>query len=260
MPNWCSNRLDIVGDQDRIEEFFEYAKGEETALDFGKFIPYPKILKILDEGLLKTFKEIEDNLYFQELDKTAQNMILDKIKTQNIDADGFMGGAGFNVGGYEWNCTMWGTKWNASDAERYDNTIIFSTAWSPPGNTLMTKISETFPDLIFELEYEEPGVDFFGVFKIQNGEVIEDWSREIQLADQHRNITIEDWLSETDKYYIHYWVNREIERVTTSSDDEKNSELFYDIIDKYNIDIEDLRDHVESEYGYEPEWLHLITK
>lgn len=34
---------------------------------------------------------------------------------------------------YDWNCKMWGTKWNAYDFERpSDGVVIFDTAWSAP--------------------------------------------------------------------------------------------------------------------------------
>lgn len=51
---------------------------------------------------------------------------------------------------YDWCCENWGTKWNAySDHTIDDDTIIFETAWSPP-IPVLTKLSETYPDLPIE--------------------------------------------------------------------------------------------------------------
>ena len=68
---------------------------------------------------------------------------------------------------YHWNCRNWGTKWDvcASNGDEYSDTRMeitddgsvmyhFNTAWSPVGEVLM-KLSEQYPTLNFDYEYEE---------------------------------------------------------------------------------------------------------
>jgi len=72
----------------------------------------------------------------------------------------------------------WGTKWEPTEisiSSAYANNneqgqIIydFLTAWAPPTEWLKT-ISKKWPDLVFRLKYDEPGIGFFGVAKAING-------------------------------------------------------------------------------------------
>jgi hypothetical protein len=68
---------------------------------------------------------------------------------------------------YHWNVRNWGTKWDIAVAnnEEYPNTTKtvnddgsvmyhFQTAWSPVGEVLI-KLSEQYPTLEFDYEYEE---------------------------------------------------------------------------------------------------------
>jgi hypothetical protein len=68
---------------------------------------------------------------------------------------------------YHWNCRNWGTKWDVAvdDKSQYSDTRMewtddgevmyhFNTAWSPVGEVLI-KLSEMYPTLNFDYEYEE---------------------------------------------------------------------------------------------------------
>jgi hypothetical protein len=56
----------------------------------------------------------------------------------------------------------WGTKWIGYDVIIGDSTIDFYTAWSPP-IPVIRKLAELHKDLIFTLEYAEPGMMFRGI-------------------------------------------------------------------------------------------------
>lgn len=67
---------------------------------------------------------------------------------------------------YQWANMNWGTKWGiyAVEEEVITNKEIvlrYQTAWSP-ATGLWLKISEQFPDLIFETEFFDEGWNFAG--------------------------------------------------------------------------------------------------
>jgi hypothetical protein len=77
---------------------------------------------------------------------------------------------------YDSHINSWGTKWDAYEVRVLTNDpdlyiLTFDTAWSPPLN-YMPKVSTKYTDLLFELEYEEEGCDFYGLHKYKNGELV----------------------------------------------------------------------------------------
>jgi len=81
---------------------------------------------------------------------------------------------------YDWNITNWGTKWEVAVRDddkgscteivhREDGHIVyrFDTAWSPPLEVIAI-LSFQFPELVFDLEYEEE-TGWGGEAVFQNG-------------------------------------------------------------------------------------------
>jgi hypothetical protein len=73
---------------------------------------------------------------------------------------------------YDWRVAKWGTKWPESDlsigqeyTEHSDETATiafnFETAWGSPLEAF-DKISKDYPNLLFCIYYEEPGMGFCG--------------------------------------------------------------------------------------------------
>jgi hypothetical protein len=125
MPDWCENTLEIVGHEEDLVRFIDFAKGisfssknstilpgqsvESQAISLNKFLPFP----YSDE----------------EYDKK----------------------------GYDWCCKNWGTKWDLCDVslnKHEPNRLEYSfqTAWSPPIPAI-TAMSQQFPSLSFWLKY-----------------------------------------------------------------------------------------------------------
>uniref|UniRef100_A0A7S2TFS4 YubB ferredoxin-like domain-containing protein n=1 Tax=Lotharella oceanica TaxID=641309 RepID=A0A7S2TFS4_9EUKA len=80
----------------------------------------------------------------------------------------------------------WGTKWSAREvivdkSEACQMIYSFLTAWSPPIPWLK-KVIEKYPTLNFELEFEEPGMDFGGYYRHENGNCEE---KEYALTDHY---------------------------------------------------------------------------
>ncbi len=91
-------------------------------------------------------------------------------------------GEGHMKGELQLNTNGWGTKWDVygnSIEPSYDEELIgiygFDTAWSPPiGFCQMLSIQY---GVKCEIEYEEPGCDFYGKTIVEDGEItdVEDY-------------------------------------------------------------------------------------
>jgi hypothetical protein len=162
MPNYCDNELYVSITKSRtkkekleklstLKHFMNHVRGDETAIDFDKIIPYPK--------------------KFKDMDKAAEKSA---AKGNHVKD-------GYNSGGYEWCISFWGTKWNAdaslehTDLKKGKLRYGMSTVWSPPTPVIL-KMSEMFPGLQFKLKYWEGGNGFKGIFIAENGEIISDES------------------------------------------------------------------------------------
>lgn len=102
MPNHVTNYLQVLGEPDRVAEFFEKAKtlnshGELSEFTFHAFVPMPS----------ETFRG-------------------DLGQREQLEFPG-----DFNW--YDWSIRHWGTKWDAYSIERLAPDLIqFDTAWSAP--------------------------------------------------------------------------------------------------------------------------------
>jgi hypothetical protein len=152
MPNWCHNRLQIIGRHNEIDLCLRSIKGKNGAFDFNTLIPYPEEYASLDRAAKKWR---EDNLDNPD----------DPKKLFEGPKDGY------NSGGYDWCCEHWGTKWNACDPEvdYIHSELHFDTAWGPPWPVL-SELSKKFPVLEFRFFFGgiEPGMEGLALFK--NGE------------------------------------------------------------------------------------------
>ena len=94
---------------------------------------------------------------------------------------------------YSERIDKWGTKWIGYDLNIGEEIIDFFTAWSPPIG-VVKKLAELHKDIVFRLEYSEPGMGFRGIAtaKWQGDEVL--------LDDQYWDMTKED-LIELGLYY-----------------------------------------------------------
>jgi hypothetical protein len=168
MPNWCECDLYIEGPSEKIDQFLQLVKSEDSDFEFNRLVPYPEHFKKQDDLAAE----------WDKLHPTPQVEEFRKERPKD----------GYNQGGYEWCIEHWGTKWNAENpliGEReswYGNTpdwqrleINFDTAWSPP-TPVIKRAAELFPELCFDLRYFEGGSMFNGMFTCEHGEVVTDES------------------------------------------------------------------------------------
>ena len=178
MPNWVFNTLVVSGEQSALDKMVE-----QLNQPFVKHFPEHKFE---DGGIVWVADEQHyDNPVFAfwnivkptDLEAYYETDTFKGNKNIKVNEDGKMDGESFmqefvrsmkeDQDWYHWNCRNWGTKWDVAvdNKSEYPNTIKtvnddgsvmyhFQTAWSPVGEVLM-KLSEMYPTLEFDYEYEE---------------------------------------------------------------------------------------------------------
>ena len=132
MPNWCSNKIVIKGDQREIERFLERAKGQGE----------DRVSDVCLESLIPTPKELleGDGWYKWRLENWGSKWDLCEVYLTKNSGDGLL-------------------------------EIRYETAWSPICEAVST-LSIMFPDLDFYHEFIEQGVEFAGYETYRRGELI----------------------------------------------------------------------------------------
>jgi len=135
MPNWCNNNMVLHGPEDQVRSILEAVRpveGKSDELTFTKFMPQPR------------------------------------------DEQGEL------IGSVDWQYDTWGTKWGDCDtdicSEEYSDgtgtaSVGYTTAWGPMSG-LVKEISRQHPGVTIDIEYEEPGMSFFGIEQYLGGELV----------------------------------------------------------------------------------------
>jgi hypothetical protein len=195
MPNWVFNSLVVSGEQSELDKMVE-----QLNQPFVKHFPEHKfenneIVWVADEqhydnpvfAFWNIVKPTDLKAYYEtDTFKGNKNITIDEDGKMNNDSfmKEFVRSMKEDQDWYHWNCRNWGTKWDVGvvNGHEYPNTIKtvnddgsilyqFETAWSPVGEVLM-KLSEQYPTLEFDYEYEEEQ-GWGGEFVFENGECIE---------------------------------------------------------------------------------------
>lgn len=157
MPNWCSNTINISGDQ-------------ETVKNLKAFVGRPISRVYADET-----QEIKEPVFS-----------LFNIIAPTKDASPLMG-LTVSEGDDDWyhnQINSWGTKWDVCGENVFFSestgslSYSFDSAWSPP-EMAIARLAEIFPTLCIEHKYYEPGCDFWGIATYQNGVLFEEEGGEL---------------------------------------------------------------------------------
>ena len=156
MPNWVSHSITLKGKKSDIKKLTEFVKSEDRDFDFNKVLPIPKELqgtqaptKIISQ---KEYDEQEKRLAKGELTKEEKDWGISRGLTQELSSQYIKKFGTDNW--YDWQCSHWGTKWNASSPSIQDDMIFFETAWSTPYN-LLAKLSELFPTIEIQVRFAD---------------------------------------------------------------------------------------------------------
>jgi hypothetical protein len=146
MPNWCQNRLIVIGQSERIAAFAANNKDENQPLTFAAAVPMPESEK--------------DNWYDWNCANWGTKWDACDVK---IDTDEDQG-------------------WVMDDPEHVTISYAFDSAWSPPENWFV-KLAEQWPDLNLMLNYVELGMGFTGQMIHKADDDDGTWSGELHVSD-----------------------------------------------------------------------------
>lgn len=177
MPNWITNRVTLHGaDQKKINEAIDFLRSKDSGVDFNNIIPMPEELRDTEAGSkadyawayyhareLGDFTEIDKMLRYAWVKREGINTrdeLLDHLLGEKPDIykygkelhrlDGLYGCHDW----YVWSLEHWGVKWNACDARREGNVIVFETPWDGVPE-LMLMISAKFPQVVMDYEFAD---------------------------------------------------------------------------------------------------------
>jgi len=183
MPNWCYNSLTIEGSKELIAD----------------------VKRMLNRPFVQSHDSWDrETGQMRIVDNHRQDGISDEEYLKQPDHKQPLEEALMFKGNhwYDWNVRNWGTKWDVAihDKDEYPDTELmeesetslayrFNTAWSPPTEAI-SKLSEQYPDLDFELSYEEE-TGWGGCIQFEAGNANELESYENKCRDCDSNNTME---------------------------------------------------------------------
>ena len=245
MPNHCYNILSLSGKKVELEKFYEDNQNiykDDDGVEKIESFCFNKAVPIEDE----------ENGYYERIDR-------------------------------------WGTKWEpweieiSKDYSEKDNEDLetsiqytFETAWSPPKEWLET-VCPRYPDIIFNLSYEDEALCFWGEQEFHGEEVINvcgfTYEEMQDYFSDYKNIAPEDvydYIIKKDydirKILIKYkLVNEEYRKginIIEDTSNEEDSEDGWETInseDENNSDDEDFGSEINDEENMDEELLDILV-
>lgn len=176
MPNWVYNR--VHGSKKAVEMLV----GPKGNVTFQKLLPIPNAMKALNNYKYENKEELTalvdliyngDDSKLKDIAAYPKNSELtyDEVKEEllkryplsQIDLCKQLLDKYGTCYWYDWNCSVWGCKWDASSEEGSytgdEEEIEFETPWSPPEG-VMKEIARRFPDLEFVWHADEESCAF----------------------------------------------------------------------------------------------------
>jgi hypothetical protein len=191
MPNHVSNILTLTGNTDQIKQFVKDIQKEDGTFDPNKLLSCPEEL-IATISPAKIVSKEEYNLAVEERNKVIENKNENKTEewmipylplTEELSKE-YKEKYGFD-NWYDWMNYNYGTKWGLYDfvSQDEENIFYFMTAWSP-ASPFFKQISARYPEVIFLVEFAEPGNDFIGWEEFMNGEVVSEFTDTFYSEDE----------------------------------------------------------------------------
>jgi len=193
MPNHTANYLKVTPAPGRQEAFAENLArlmeavradredGEARAFSLDRIIPRPAELEAVHKGGI--------TIDGQGVSRWLENDgVPEVIPEETLERWGREYGA---TDWYEWSCWNWGTKWDCYDVDpewftcETEASLVFHTAWSPPEPAMET-LSGQFPNLMFDLAYDDEGGWFFGRSLFHDGDRLEE--ERLEYTEENREL------------------------------------------------------------------------
>tara|TARA_R100000654_G_C2686835_1_gene127978 strand:+ start:964 stop:1641 length:678 start_codon:yes stop_codon:yes gene_type:complete len=141
MPNHCYTRISISNPTKKQEEILKQIKLDGGLCRYYK--PFPKELDGIVNG--NTTINGKSVRYWRDVD--GKNVAIPEKELTKLKEK--YGATNW----YDWCLNNWGTKWGCYDFGIDDDVIMFTSAWSPIGETIIQMFAKDFPS--FHYEYEE---------------------------------------------------------------------------------------------------------
>jgi hypothetical protein len=194
MPNWCKNKLYIVGDDAQRTEVVAFIDGgDDQKFDFSRVVAPPSTPEY--SAVASSTEHIcgcKSEYVGESPDGSWQingkvlvgNNCPDHNAPALIDSPDNW---------YNWNVKHWGTKWNANDiAIAYDSgSVEFETAWSPP-EPVVQALAQRFPNVTFIHDYVEQGIGYAGR-KVYNAPETDDQRNRFALLVCGADTSSDEW-------------------------------------------------------------------
>lgn len=173
MPNHCETDFTITGPADLVNTVLEKHFDKDGNLDCASVIPYPQQF-VDQDNAAKEWQEKYCDESGWRLRPEFEGKDIPKRPTD-----------GFNLGGYEWRVSNWGTKWGTYDGcgiavtplkvgkNRVKAFMSFQSAWSPP-TPVFNQLAAMYPQLTFRARSYEAGMAYRIVSKWKDGECVRD--------------------------------------------------------------------------------------
>lgn len=188
IPNWCSNRLIVRGNVNRVQEFDNAFKGRLALFPPQEYELRGRSFEEVFEEKKKEWAKTKLDYCFNALYPVPSKFLeigysASKPENQGLEdrlEDLFNPQKSYD--GYSWSVSHWGTKWDVYGDVHFNEVADgvvevveyeFDTAWSPPC-PWVEKVCADWPDLEFELLFYETGMGFAGRFSCGGGRVVED--------------------------------------------------------------------------------------
>jgi len=193
MPNWCTNTVEITGPIDDIKRFRRQANGHtqsynEQFIHDGNAWPIHDDIRL--DSLVTTPPELGDvvTFSFHSLYPVPEEFRCFPYDDTRAVELGELVGVKRPYGGYQWENIHWGCKWGSCDSELVNekDTYLhyeFNTPWGPAID-FFEKISQDWPNLTFELSYDEPGMGFRGESIWEEGSLTTEYSHEYDCEEE----------------------------------------------------------------------------
>lgn len=194
MPNWAYNSMTVRSTAESkqtaihdLQEFLEFIKVTDpetgkVGYDLTKAHPMPEAL-VGTRSPAPSSPEPHENWVTMLEEGTMTQERFDELCAENIkfyeQGQKAYAETGY-TDWYDWANNEWGTKWpprfEHDDPELSEEfaqiSMYYETAWSPASG-LVTKMSERFPNLVFEVSVTEEANLYVGASRFHNGKAIE---------------------------------------------------------------------------------------
>jgi len=183
MPNWCENFIEVYGEPERLKAFDNQFKARHISYGGAFFNILKSEVGNLDLTKYLEFKIVScTNPFLDASDYCTVTLLETESTEEGYSFTNFvpMTKDDFLNGWYDWSINNWGTKWDITHKYvfvtlDYDTGYIsyyFDTAWSPCV-PVVEAMAKQYPDLEIIHTYDEPGGCFAGIYKYQEGRLVE---------------------------------------------------------------------------------------